>query len=102
MNGFARAIFFGKRGDFREEELQDQLQRASALNILINAISIWDTTYLQKAINHLKQNDAIYESLLKHISPLGWKHINLLGEYNFDVKNVLESDELRPLNINNP
>ncbi|MCE5222279.1 MAG: Tn3 family transposase [Clostridium sp.] len=102
MNGFARAIFFGKRGEFRERELQDQLQRASALNILINAISIWNTTYLQKAIDHLKQNDAVDESLLKHISPLGWEHINLLGEYNFDVKNILESDELRPLNINNP
>ena len=33
--------------------------------------------------------------------PLGWEHINLLGEYNFDFKNILESDELRPLNINN-
>jgi len=33
--------------------------------------------------------------------PLGWEHINLLGEYNFDVKNILELDELRPLNINN-
>ena len=102
MNAFARAIFFGKRGEFRERELQDQLQRASALNILINAISIWNTTYLQKAIDHLKQNYSFDENLLKHISPLRWEHINLLGEYNFDVKNVLESDELRPLNINNP
>lgn len=99
MNALARAIFFGKRGEFRERELQDQLQRASALNILINAISIWNTMYLQKAINHLKQKETIYESLLKHISPLGWEHINLLGEYNFDIKNIPEYDELRPLNI---
>lgn len=42
------------------------------------------------------------ESLLKNIYPLGWVYINLLGEYNFAVKKVLESDELRPLNINNP
>lgn len=102
MNALARAIFFGKRGEFRERELQDQLQRASALNILINAISIWNTTYLQKAIEHLKQNYTIDEGLLKHIAPLGWEHINLLGEYNFDVRNIPESDELRPLNINNP
>jgi TnpA family transposase len=102
MNALARAIFFGKRGEFRERELQDQLQRASALNILINAISIWNTTYLQKAIEHLKQNYTFDESLLKHIAPLGWEHINLLGEYNFDVRNVPESDQLRPLNINNP
>ena len=44
VNGLARAIFFGKRGELRERELQDQLQRASALNIIINAISIWNTT----------------------------------------------------------
>ena len=44
MNAFARAIFFGKRGEFRERELQDKLQRASALNILINSISFWNTT----------------------------------------------------------
>ncbi|MGW13730.1 Tn3 family transposase, partial [Listeria monocytogenes] len=36
MNGLARALFFGKRGEFRERGIQDQLQRASALNILIN------------------------------------------------------------------
>lgn len=42
MNALARAIFLGKHGEFRERALQDQLQRASALNILINAISIWN------------------------------------------------------------
>ena len=71
MNGLARAIFFGRRREFRERDLQDQLQRASAFNILINAISIWNTTYLQKAIDHLKESYDFDESLLKHISPLG-------------------------------
>lgn len=99
MNALARAIFFGKHGEFRERELLDQLQRASALNILINAISIWNTVYLQKAIEHLKQSCIVDESLLKHISPLAWEHINFLGEYNFDLRNVPESDELRPLNV---
>lgn len=101
VNALARAIFFGKRGELRERELQDQLQRASALNILINAISIWNTTYLQKAINYLKSTDCFNEDLLKHIAPLGWEHINFLGEYTFDVRNVLETDELRPLKIVN-
>ena len=98
MNALARAIFFGKRGELRERELQDQLQRASALNILINAISIWNTTYLQKAVEYSKTNGSVSEELLKHIAPLGWEHINFLGEYTFDVRNVPESEELRPLN----
>lgn len=99
VNALARAIFFGKRGELRERELQDQLQRASALNILINAISIWNTTYLQKAIAFLKTNGNFNDYLLKHIAPIGWEHINFLGEYTFDIENTSESDELRPLNI---
>lgn len=99
MNALARAIFFGKRGELRERELQDQLQRASALNIIINAICVWNTTYLQKAIDHLKSTNQFDEGLLKHIAPLGWEHINLLGEYKFDLKSAPESDDLRPLNL---
>ncbi len=101
MNALARAIFFGKCGELRERELQDQLQRASSLNILINSISIWNTTYLQKAINHLKKEYKFDEKLLKHISPLGWEHINFLGEYTFDIKNVPKANQLRPLNTRN-
>jgi len=37
---------------------------------------------------------------LEHIAPHGWEHINFLGEYNFDVENSTELDNLRPLNIN--
>lgn len=33
MNRLAGALFFGKRGEFRERGVQNQLQRASALNI---------------------------------------------------------------------
>lgn len=97
MNALARAIFFGKRGELRERELQNQLQRASALNILINAICVWNTRYFEKAIEHLKIRECLDEELLKHISPLNWAHINFLGEYSFDVRNIPRNDELRPL-----
>nr|WP_314466138.1 transposase [uncultured Clostridium sp.] len=85
VNALARAIFLGKRGELRERELQDQLQRASALNILINAISIWNTTYLQKAIDYLKSTGDFNENLLKNIAPLGWEHINFLGDLSFQI-----------------
>ena len=97
MNALARAIFFGKRGELRERDLQDQLQRASALNILINAICIWNTKYLEKAIAHFKIKEEFNEELLKHISPLNWAHINFLGEYAFDAKNIPKNNQLRDL-----
>ncbi len=38
MNALARAIFFRKHRELRERTLQDQLQRASALNILMQLV----------------------------------------------------------------
>lgn len=97
MNGLARALFFGKRGEFRERGIQEQLQRASALNILINAISVWNTVYLGEVAGELKKKKTLDDKLLPHISPLGWEHINFLGEYKFDA-NRLPINSLRPLN----
>lgn len=68
MNGLARALFFGKRGEFRERGIQDQLQRASALNIIINAISVWNTVYLGEATKEFKKNHALKEELLTHFT----------------------------------
>ena len=100
MNGLARAIFFGKQGELRERTMQSQLQKASALNLIINAINIWNTLYLEKAISYKESiGKYIDYNLISHISPLGWEHINMLGEYTFNL-NELESTELyRPLNI---
>ncbi|KZE08323.1 transposase [Bacillus mycoides] len=75
------AIFFGKHGELRERALLDQLQRSSALNLLINAISVWNTVYLSEAIKALKKKEQFDEELLKYISPLEWEHINFLEEY---------------------
>ena len=100
MNGLARAIFFGKQGELRERTMQSQLQKASALNLIINAINIWNTLYLEKAINYKESiGEHIDYNLISNISPLGWEHINMLGEYTFN-SNELESNQLhRPLNI---
>ncbi|GAA0329994.1 MULTISPECIES: Tn3 family transposase [Bacillales] len=97
MNGLARAIFFGKQGELRERTIQHQLQRASALNIIINAISIWNTLHLTKAVEYQKQASSFNEELLHHMSPLGWEHINLLGEYHFNSEKMVSLDSLRPL-----
>ena len=101
-NALARAIFFGKNGEFRERALQDQLQRASALNIIINAISVWNTVYMEKAIEELKRKGEFQEDLMPYIWPLGWEHINFLGEYKFEGLHSTSLHTLRPLNIKEP
>ncbi|ADH09928.1 TPA: Tn3 family transposase [Bacillus paranthracis] len=101
-NALARAIFFGKSGEFRERALQDQLQRASALNIIINAISVWNTVYMEKAVEELKDTGEFREDLMPYIWPLGWEHINFLGEYKFEGLHATSLQSLRPLNIKEP
>lgn len=99
MNGLARAIFFGKLGELREQTIQHQLQRASALNIIINAISIWNTLLLTKAVKYQRRIGSFNEDLLHYMSSLGWEHINLLGEYHFNSEKVVSLDSLRPLKL---
>ncbi|HAQ4601222.1 TPA: Tn3 family transposase [Enterococcus faecium] len=81
MNGLARAIFFGKQGELRERTIQHQLQRASALNIIINAISIWNTLHLTTAVEYKKRTGSFNEDLLHHMSPLGWEHIGSVAKF---------------------
>jgi len=50
-------IFFEKHSELRKRALQDQLPRSSALNLLINAISMWNTIYLSEAIKALKKKE---------------------------------------------
>ncbi|MFC0417005.1 Tn3 family transposase [Cytobacillus solani] len=52
-----------------------------------------------EATKEFKKHNALKEELLPHISPLGWAHINLLGEYKFDSYR-LPANMLRPLNKN--
>lgn len=99
MNGLARALFFGKSGNLREKDLQDQMQRASCLNILINTVVIWNTVYLQKAIEYKKGSGGLDESLLTHISPLNWNHIQLYGRYYYKAESSLDKNQFRQLRV---
>ena len=99
MNGLARALFFGKSGNLREKDLQDQMQRASCLNILINTVVIWNTVYLQKAIEYKKENGGLDDSLLTHISPLNWNHIQLYGRYYYKAESSLDKNQFRQLRV---
>jgi hypothetical protein len=82
-----------------KEVRMDYIFGKSALNILINAISIWNTVYLEKAVECQKKYKGIDENLLKHISPLNWSHINFLGEYSFQSNMALGLNEYRPLKV---
>ena len=62
------------------------------------AIILWNTVYLAEAVETLKnQGVEVKEEYLKHLSPLGWEHINLTGDFQWNVKQLPPAGQLRPL-----
>ena len=83
-NALARAVFFNQLGEIRDRSFEQQRYRASGLNLVTAAIVLWNTVYLEKAVEALKkQGIEVDDNLLQHISPLGWDHIALTGEYRW-------------------
>lgn len=46
------------------------------------AIMLWNTVYLERAANTLRDHgQGVDDALLLHLSLLGWEHINRTGKY---------------------
>ena len=70
-----------------------------ALNLVIAAITYWNTLYIDKATSHLQRQRLLPDrELLKHVSPLGWVHINLTGDYKWDTGAAVRTN-FRTLNL---
>ncbi len=80
-NSLARAVFIHRLGEIRDRTYENQQHRASGLNLLVTAIILWNTRYLESAVAALRQLEDVPDHLLAHLSPLGWEHINLTGDY---------------------
>lgn len=85
-------------GEIRDRGLENQSYRASGLTLLTAAITLWNTVYIENAINLLKKKGLpLNDQLLSHLSPLGWEHINLTGDYIWRNNNKLAEGKFRPL-----
>ena len=95
----ADAVFFHERGEIRDRSFDSQAFRASGLNLVVSAIVHWNTVYLSRAAAHLRRHGRnIPDTLLKHVSPLSWEHINLTGIYSWDTEQQMPKG-FRPLRL---
>jgi Tn3 transposase DDE domain len=97
-NALARAVFFNRQGELRDRTFENQRYRASGLNLVVLAIILWNTIYLERAINALRQHGIAFpDALLTHVSPIGWEHINLTGDYTWHPNRRVSQGRFRPL-----
>lgn len=98
--GRKRAVFFNRLGEIRDRSFEQQRYRASGLNLVTAAIILWNTVYLERATQRLRESDKpIDDALLQYLSPLGWEHIMLTGDYVWRQSRKIEDGQFRPLRI---
>ncbi len=97
-HGLSRNIFHGQRGELRQRYREGQEEQLSALGIVVNVIVLWNTYYMSAALKKLRslEQPTLPEDVAR-LSPLGYKHINMLGRYYFSLAEPVLSGELRPL-----
>ena len=97
-NALARAVFFYRLGEIRDRSFEQQRYRASGLNLVTAAIVLWNTVYLERASNTLRSQGKLKDNtMLQYLSPLGWEHINLTGDYLWRVNSKIGAGKFRPL-----
>lgn len=98
-NSLSRAVFIHRLGEIRDRTYENQQHRASGLNLVVTAIILWNTRYLERAISALREMEDVPDSLIAHLSPLGWEHINLTGDYIWRAAQQMteNADGLMPL-----
>ena len=96
-HALARAVFFHRLGELRDRTAEDMAHRASGLSLVVNAIVLWNTTYLARAVAYVRsQGVVLRDEELSHVAPVRWDHIALTGDYLWsDVQ--IPRERFRPL-----
>ena len=95
-------MFHGQRGELRQRYREGQEDQLGALGLVVNALILWTTRYMDAALNHLRAAGAeVRKEDLARLSPLSHKHFNMLGRYHFAVPEEVLRGELRPLRDSN-
>lgn len=97
-HSLARAICHGRKGEIRQRYREGQEDQLNALGLVTNIITLWNTFYIDKTLEHLRaQSWDIDPDDVARLSPLGFIHINMLGRYYFELAEAIQNGGFRPL-----
>ena len=94
----AREIFHGDRGQVRKRYREGQEDQLSSLGLVLNAVALWNTLYLDRAISHLRESGTeVRDEDLARVSPLMHAHVRLPGRYHFRLDESVAGGGMRAL-----
>lgn len=76
-------------GEIRDRSAEGQHYRIAGMNLLAAIIIFWNTMKLGEVVaSQNSEGKLLPPDLLAHVSPLGWEHINLTGEYRWPKRRI--------------
>ena len=94
----ARKIFHGLRGEIRKRYREGQEDQLAALGLVLNAVVLWNTRYIDAALKALReQRYPVADDDAARLSPLIDVHLNVHGRYTFTQPTDLGLRPLRDL-----
>lgn len=98
LHSLRRYLMVAQEAQIRKRYPDDQLNQAHCLNLVTNAVVVWNTVYMWEVIEQLKREGRqIDEEDVKHLSPARYEHINVYGRYFFPISEEMSRKGLRPL-----
>ena len=66
--------------------------------MVVNAVVLWNTRYLDAALARVRASGTVVRPEdVERLSPLLLDHVNVLGRYEFTLKESVQKGHLRPL-----
>lgn len=94
----ARRIYHGQRGEVRKRYREGQEDQLGALGLVLNVVVLWNTLYMEAALEHLRvQGLSLDSEDLARLTPLEHRTVNVLGQFSFALPDPIRNGALRPL-----
>jgi TnpA family transposase len=91
-------VMMANKGQLRHSRGEALAHQALCLNVVTNAVVVWNTVYMAAVVEQLKREGyPVQDGDLAHIWPTRYAHINIYGKYHFNVDEVRRRKGLRPL-----
>jgi TnpA family transposase len=97
-HSLARKVFYGRKGEIRQRYREGQEEQLNALGLVVNAVILWNTMYIDRALEEMRQRGmTIDPSDVARLSPIGHEHVNVYGKYSFTLAESIRQGAFHPL-----
>jgi TnpA family transposase len=95
-HGLAKHVLHGRKGELREAYHAGMEDQLGALGLVINAITLWNTVYLDLVLTQLRESGyEVRDEDVARLHPYWHLHINVHGHYMFQPPDSIGRRPLR-------